>query len=128
VTGIYNQHKVYPNLYLIVSAPPASGKGLMMSARTLLKPVHVHFVNQSRNALDEHKMKTSTIKIGSGTSVQMNKPKFCIVFVPGNCSSSKLIQHLADNDPHVPTLIIEAEIDTLAAPFHKSGRSSLLRV
>lgn len=36
VTGVYAQRTFYPNLFVIVVAPPASGKGIMKYARKLL--------------------------------------------------------------------------------------------
>jgi hypothetical protein len=114
MSATYNQSKVYANLYLIVSAPPASGKGLMMAARTLLARVHEHFITESRKKHDEYKMKKSTMKLGNVACDYLEKPKYSIVLVPVNCTSSKLYQHLADNSPYVPTAMVDSEIDSLA--------------
>ncbi|MBL7851627.1 MAG: DUF3987 domain-containing protein [Cyclobacteriaceae bacterium] len=38
VTGVYDKQRFYPNLFVIVTAPPASGKGVMKYARKLFNP------------------------------------------------------------------------------------------
>ena len=45
-----DQHTYYPNLMTLIIAPPASGKGLMKHARTLLEPIHKSLKNKGKLA------------------------------------------------------------------------------
>ena len=114
ISGTYGSKTCYPNLFFMGIAPPASGKGVMMYAKTLIEPIHQDYKTNSTKALDNYNLK---YKIGrkkdSNGSLREKKPPFKVVLIPANCSGSKLMQHLTDNSPDTPCIMIESEIDTL---------------
>ncbi len=105
VTGVYAQKIIYPNMFFMVLAPAASGKGAMGYARQALQPIHKYYLNRSNEAL---KIYQRTPKKTRG-----NPPPFRVVFLPGNSSSSKMLQHLSINDPDIPLILFETEMDTI---------------
>lgn len=109
VKGEYDQKTVYPNLFLLVVAPPASGKSTMLFSEILVKKIHEKKVKDSRKAIEDYNR-----KIKAGGNVEGVQPPFNVVLIPANTSSSKILNHLADNEKsNTPSIIIESEIDTL---------------
>jgi len=49
--GVYMGRKVFPNLFLFVTAPPASGKGKLNYCRKLVTEVDKYLKNESENGL-----------------------------------------------------------------------------
>ena len=49
VYGYYGSDVVYPNLYTVILAPPASGKGVMMKSKILVDEVHSMIYKESQN-------------------------------------------------------------------------------
>ncbi len=113
ITGTYDRNTCYPNLFFMCIAPPASGKGVMMYAKTLIEPIHEEYFTSSNKALNEYKLKSKKGKRGNLDISTEVKPPFRVVLIPANCSGSKLMQHLADNYPNTPSIMIESEIDTM---------------
>jgi hypothetical protein len=114
VKGEYDQKTVYPNLFLLVVAPPASGKSTMMFSETVLGEIHEKVYADSRKAIADYEKKVKAAK-QKGEEANLAKLPFNVVLIPANTSSSKIISHLADNDiNNTPSVIIESEIDTLA--------------
>lgn len=113
VKGAYDQKTIYPNLFLLVVAPPASGKSTMMFGETVISDIHEKVYTDSRKAITEYEKKVKAAK-QKGEDAGLSKPPFNVVLIPANTSSSKIISHLADNDKsNTPSIIIESEIDTL---------------
>lgn len=107
VNGIYDDKEVFPNLFLMVVGEPASGKSLMLHARSLTRKVHDHFYQKSQLKKEEYNALPAKIK------QKTSSPPFEVVVIPGNSSSSKLLKHLADNGSCTPSLMFESEIDTI---------------
>jgi hypothetical protein len=105
VSGVYAGNIVYPNMFLMVLAPAASGKGIMSHARELLKPVHELYLQESREKLSEYNRIPRKLR--------GDAPPFKIVFLPANSSSSKMIDHLSTNGTDTPLILFETEMDTL---------------
>lgn len=112
LTSSYHQRKVFSNLFLFVVAPPASGKGLMTSARVALSKIHEELIKQSKTNLKIYR-EAFAAAIKSKSSPP-DKPPFVILFLPGNCTSSKMVQHIHENGLN-PLLILETEATTLAS-------------
>ncbi|GAC1379220.1 MAG: hypothetical protein NVSMB45_01080 [Ginsengibacter sp.] len=108
VTGQYNKREVYPMLYFLLEALPASGKGVMMYAKDLVTPIQYKIKNESDAKLTAYRR-----QLKSKGAAGLLKPPYQVPLIPGNCSSAKLIQHLADNSPDVPSIMIESEMDTI---------------
>jgi uncharacterized protein DUF3987 len=113
VSGIYRQEKAYPNLFLLVVAPPASGKSAMMHSRRLISKIHDRKYKEAKQLKAEYERKLRERGRRSNAPAP-EKPRFNVVLIPANCSSSKIISHLADNQTDdCPSVLIESEIDTL---------------
>ena len=110
IKGVYRQREYYPNLFFMVLASAASGKGVMMYAKELVQDIHEHFVNDSKKVQAEFRHTLKSKKASTIKSV----PPFKVAIIPANCSSSKLMQHLSDNSPDTPQIMIESEMDTLS--------------
>jgi len=114
VTGVYNKARAYPNLFLLVVAAPASGKSVMLYARDLIGEIHKEKVEASRKLKAEYLRKIKELGKNANHAT-VEKPPFNAVLIPADCSSSKFISHLADNQVNdCPAVMIESEIDSLA--------------
>ena len=120
VSGLYDKNKVFPNLFSIITAPPASGKGVMKYSRQLGDCYHEFLLNQSREDLKEYKKEKrvfdSKVKKAKTDQdiealIEPEKPKFKMFFIPGNTSSAMITKHLEYNDGM--GCICEAEADAL---------------
>ena len=110
VYGVYDRRRVYPNLYLFVSAEASVGKGRLALCKELVKPIHRELrtqylveVEMIRKALEEKGKRTDGIEI--------RVPQKAL-FLPANASSTAVYQTLNDNGGR--GLIFETEGDTLA--------------
>ncbi len=104
VYGIYDRKKVYSNLYLLVIAPPASGKGVMNFSRGWANPIHDKILNESKVAIANYKKKEDR--------TDENQPEFQTKIIPANISSAELYSKI--RNAHHGGLIIESEADTLS--------------
>lgn len=53
VYGIYDQRTVYPNLYAMIIAPPASGKGVVADSIKYIQPIKDYLYRQYQSTLSE---------------------------------------------------------------------------
>ncbi|TXD45850.1 DUF3987 domain-containing protein [Polaribacter sp. IC073] len=118
--GIYDGDKIYPNLFLFVTAPAASGKGKIKFCKRLVNPIHNSMQEETKLMKEEynkqlalynkHSKKDETIK-------KPQKPPLKMLYIPANNSSSGMFQLLNENKGK--GLIFETEADTLAKNFTK---------
>lgn len=101
----YDGHKYTPNLYIIIVAPPASGKGKMNLALKLINPIHKKIRDESTE------IRETCLKCPDEATSQC--PKVNLKIVPGNVSCSKLYSHLANTNYGI--LIFESEVDSLSS-------------
>jgi hypothetical protein len=120
VSGLYYKNKIYPNLFSIITAPPASGKGVMKYSKQLGDCYHDFLLNQSREDLKEYKkekrvfdLKVKKAKTDQAIEalIEPEEPKFKMFFIPGNTSSAMITKHLEYNDGM--GCICETEADAL---------------
>lgn len=118
VYGIYDGKKVYPNLYLFITAQASAGKGRLVHCKQLVKPVHIELREQARllklqyeNELREY----NAVKGKDNSTEKPAKPPEKMLFIPANNSTTGVFQLLSDNDGK--GLIFETEGDTLAQAF-----------
>lgn len=118
VFGIYDGKKVYPNLYLFITAQASAGKGRLVHCKQLVKPVHAELREQARllklqyeNELREY----NAVKGKDNSTEKPAKPPEKMLFIPANNSTTGVFQLLSDNDGK--GLIFETEGDTLAQAF-----------
>ncbi len=105
--GIYDGKTVYPNLYVMVIAPPASGKGVMTFALEVLQPIHEQVFNASLNDLQdcEDAKKSKKNKNDDCPPLEMK-------IIPGNISAAEMYPTI--KHAHFGGVIIESEADTLS--------------
>lgn len=96
VYGIYDRKKVYPNIYTMVLAPPASGKGVMNYCRKLAEKIDDKVISESKKKIKDAEGK---------------KPGLRVKIIPGNISSSDMYDKI--KNAHHGGLIFESEADTI---------------
>lgn len=110
VFGIYANSKLATNLFVLVIAPPASGKGSLNKSRKLIEKIHETLKRNSllqKNICEDEK-KDSKDKFKPC-------PELEIKLLPGNVSSSKIYKHLQISQYGL--LIFESEADSLSQMF-----------
>lgn len=105
VFGIYDGDTLYPNLYLMVIAPAASGKGVMNYSRLLIEPIHDKIFNDSKSEYLECQKESK--KNDKGLC-----PEVKVKILPANISSAEMHSFL-DSSEH-GLLIMESEADTMS--------------
>ncbi|RYZ53249.1 MAG: DUF3987 domain-containing protein [Sphingobacteriales bacterium] len=117
VRGKYFQREALPNIFLLVVAPAASGKGAMMYGKKLASKVHKHFLDESvekAKAFDLAVKEYNKAKKSKPDVPPPLRPPFKVVNIPANSSSAKILQFLSDNqEAAVPSIIMESEIDAI---------------
>lgn len=115
-SSVYADQAVYPNLYFMLIANPASGKGKMLLAKDALAKVDAHI---KRNT------KGTEVKTGFGNTLKESRS--AKLFIPGNSSASALLGTLESSNGS--GIIFETEADTLSASLKQDwgGFSDLLR-
>lgn len=109
VFGIYDSSKYSPNLYIMVVAPAASGKGIMNNSKKLIEPIH-HFIKEISLA---NKKECESEKKKKGKDTDRKCPDLEVKIIPGNASSAAIYTHL--NAASYGLLIFETEADTISA-------------
>lgn len=135
VCGIYAQQTVYPNLYAFIIAPAASGKSALKFAKQLADKYQDDLLEQNKqaeaqynNEMAEYKAAKSALKKGETFSQEEpDKPPFQVAFIPANCSYSKILAHIQQNEGK--GIICETEADSMGIVFKQEwgGYSDLLR-
>ena len=136
VSGLYANNKVFPNLFSIIIAPPASGKGVMKYSKQLGDCYHDFLLNQSREELKEYKkekrvfdlkVKKAKTDLDIGALIEPEEPKAKMFFIPGDTSSSMIIKHLEDNEGMGCICETEADALTNALKQEWGGFSNIIR-
>ncbi|MCI2228279.1 DUF3987 domain-containing protein [Polaribacter sp. MSW13] len=116
--GIYDQNKVYSNLYLFVTAPASAGKGRLNKIKNLVNPVHKLKREQAKVLKQQYDSEMNIYNLHKGKNEKIEKPAKPpqqMLFIPANNSVTGVYQLIADNDGK--GLIFETEGDTLAQAF-----------
>lgn len=131
VTGVYGQRTVYPQLFVFILAPAASGKGALQSSKALADKYHDRVKNESMENQKNYEMELRMYKNRqSGTGKNKSsfpeeeppvEPPFKVVFIPANTSNAKIYYHLGNNDGG--GIICETEADTLGNVFKQEWGS-----
>ena len=116
-SGIYAGKRLYPNLYLFVSAPASAGKGVLNYCRRIVYPVHCDLRKQSQELRQLYEMELAEYQASKKDTgaEKPAKPPEKLLFIPANSSSTGAFQLLNDNEGK--GLIFETEGDTLAQAF-----------
>lgn len=116
--GIYDQRKVFCNLYLFVTAPASAGKGRLNQIKNLVEPVHKLKREQAKVLKQQFQSETATYNMNKGKDENLEKPSKPperMLFIPANNSVTGVYQLISDNNGR--GLIFETEGDTLAQAF-----------
>jgi len=122
VFGIYGGKRVYPNLFLFITAQASAGKGNLVYCRQLVNPIHEALRDQTREEKKEYKTgmrQYDLLKWKEAAVPKPGKPVEQLLFIPANNSASGVFQILSENDGH--GLIFETEGDTLTHAFKADG-------
>lgn len=116
--GIYDQSKVYSNLYLFVTAPASAGKGKLNKVKNLVEPIHKSKREQAKVLKQQYESELATYNIHkkkNDSSEKPSKPPEQMLFIPANNSVTGVYQLISDNNGR--GLMFETEGDTLAQAF-----------
>lgn len=123
VYGIYDGDKVYPNLFVLIIAPPASGKGTMNFSKILIRKIHDKILADSKRnylACQDQKKKDKDKNYDECPQLELK-------IIPANISTAEMYSYL--NASKNGVLITESEADTLSNMLKNdwSNYSDLLR-
>ena len=112
VGGTYAGRRFGLNLFVFITAPAASGKGVMSYAERLARPWHRRLLDENRRAAAQHACDEAAHKAaGRNAGPAPVAPPRRLLFLPGDSTAAALIGALADNDGR--GIIFENEADTL---------------
>lgn len=118
IYGYYNNDKVYPNLYLYVTAPASAGKGSLKYCKNLINHIHEDLKALGKEMMNEYNRNTILYNQEKNKNPDMEKPQeppTKLLFIPANISSTGAFQLINDNEGKA--IIFETEGDTLANSF-----------
>lgn len=107
VFGTYDRDKYYSHLFILIIAPPASGKGVMKKSKKLIDEIHTYTKSVSQAEIDVCVEETKNDKSSKGKC-----PELIIKILPGNVSSSKVYKHIQNSEHGL--LMFESEADTVS--------------
>ena len=115
ISGIYDGHNVYSNLFLFVAAMASGGKGRLPLCQNLVKPIEISLKKLYKAEMAEYKQKLNEYAIDSKNNEQPKEPAERRLFIPANSSATAIYQALNENNQ--TGLIFETEGDTMANSF-----------
>lgn len=118
VYGIYDGDKVYPNLFLFVTAAAASGKGKIKFCKRLVYKIHKELREEALLMEAEYETELAQYNKNKSKDESLKKPQkppVRMLLIPANNSSTGMFQLLHDSKGK--GLIFETEADTLAKNF-----------
>lgn len=110
VMGMYDRKVVYPPLYILIIAPPASGKGVMNYSRLLIEKIHNKMMTETRQEVKDFE-KARKQKRGQLDSL-LSAPALKLKILPANISTSEMFSFMESSKHGV--LIFESEADTMS--------------
>ncbi len=118
VCGYYNNDKVFPNLYLYVTAPASAGKGSLKYCKNLVNHIHEDLKALGKEMMSLFNRDTVLYNLEKNKNPDTEKPQeppTKLLFIPANISSTGAFQLINDNEGK--GMIFETEGDTLANSF-----------
>lgn len=104
----------HPCLMLLISMPPASGKGGLNLMYKLVEEINSKMRSENEEAMGAYLRELKAIEELKDKSIPLPKPpKQPLHLIPGNTTSSKMNEQLAENDGIIASLIMETETDGL---------------
>lgn len=106
----------HPALMLMVSFPPAAGKGKLALLPLVLNKINEELRVNNNMLMKQYKMDVREYeknkKSGNATHPP-EKPRLKLLLIPANTTSSKLTEQLAENNGEMMALLFETETDAL---------------
>lgn len=118
VFGNYDERRVYPNLFLFLTASASAGKGRLTLCRKLVYPIHKALRERYKVLYDtckQEKALYNSAKKDQPTADEPQEPPMLALLMPANSSATAFFQILNDNNG--AGLMFETEGDTLAQTF-----------
>ena len=115
VFAIYDNMKVFANLYIFNVAKAASGKGRTTSCLKLVSLIEQEVREANKQEVDDYQQELADIRALGRKASGMPLPKeppYRSLLIPANCSSTAIYQALHDN--HDQGITFETEADSLA--------------
>lgn len=116
VFAIYDEMRVYANLFTFLVANAASGKGRTTACLKLISLIEEELREANKQEVDDYQQQLADIRaMGSKKSAAIPMPKeppYRSMLIPANCSSTAIYQALHDN--HDQGITFETEADSLA--------------
>ena len=116
--SIYDEMKVFSNLYLFITAQASAGKGKLVHCKQLVMPIHLEMRQQTKVLNDQYDLDMQKYKKQKSLDFTMPKPikpPERMLIIPANNSATGMFQLLFENDGS--GLLFETEGDTLAQAF-----------
>jgi len=105
----------HPCLMLLISMPPASGKGGLNLMYKLIEGINTKMRTENDEAMRSYLRELKAVEELKDKSIPLPKPpKQPLHLIPGNTTSSKMNEQLAENDGIIASLIMETETDGLS--------------
>lgn len=115
---VYNDRKNYPSLFCLMLMPPASGKGVISLVQKLYYKIHETLSEGSNLKLELYRAEMQQFKKkqkkGESCAPPL-KPPQKLLYIPGNTTSSMMVQILNDTDGKQLHLLFEMETDSVSA-------------
>ena len=116
IEGTYFETQYSPHLYVFITAPPSSGKGVLKWTKYLGQTIHDKLIDNSKLEKSKHELELEQYNsMNKSERAEMEKPvepPFQMFFIPANSSSAGFTDVLADNGFH--GIMFETEADTMA--------------
>lgn len=116
VFAIYDDMRVYSNLFTFIVANAASGKGRTSACLKLVSLIEQEIREANKQEVDDYQQQLADLRaMGNKKSAAMPMPKeppYRSMLIPANCSSTAIYQALHDN--HDQGITFETEADSLA--------------
>lgn len=116
VFAIYDNMRVFANLFIFIVANAASGKGRTTACLKLISLIEQEVRDANKQEEEDYQQQLAEIRaMGSKNAAAMPTPKeppYRSMLIPANCSSTAIYQALHDN--HDQGITFETEADSLA--------------
>ena len=116
VFAIYDNMRVFANLFIFIVANAASGKGRTTACLKLISLIEQEVRDANKQEVEDYQQQLAEIRaMGSKNAAAMPVPKeppYRSMLIPANCSSTAIYQALHDN--HDQGITFETEADSLA--------------
>ena len=112
VFGHYDGHEVFPNLYLLILAPPASNKSVAKWARKMGENLHNSYKkNYEEELIHYNESFDQGDNQSNNSGNKLEKPERKLIFIPANSSATAFLQTISKNGDN--GILFETEADTL---------------